>query len=153
MTPTPAQQKSRKMERRVAKAMGGTRVYGSGGFPADTKADVRHLVYFVECKNRANFTHHSEFLKIIQKARAEDKTPILVTHTNDRKGDLVVLRLEDFVELITKIICWEGCKYNNNDDHQCELDEIDLSTFGEEIYTGDDEYYITGLRCKMREVE
>ena len=100
MSPTPAQQKSRKMERRVAEAFKGTRVYGSGGFPADTKADVRHPRYFIECKNRKLFTHHTEFLKIIQKARAENKTPILVTHTNDRQGDLVILRLEDFVELL-----------------------------------------------------
>lgn len=98
--PTNAQKKSRNMERRVAKAVGGERVYGSGGFPMDTKADVRHPEYFIECKNRAMFTHHTEFLKIIQKARDENKIPILVTHTNDRKGDLVVLRLEDFVELI-----------------------------------------------------
>ena len=98
--PTKAQAKSREMERRVARAVGGTRVYGSGGFPMDTKADVRHETLFIECKNRASFTHHSEFLKIIQKARDESKVPILVTHTNDRKGDLVILRLEDFARLI-----------------------------------------------------
>ena len=98
--PTNAQAKSRKMERRVAKAVGGTRVYGSGGFPMDTKADVRHPEMFIECKYRKAFMHHTYFHAIKEPARKEDKIPILVTHTNDRQGDLVVMRLEDFARLI-----------------------------------------------------
>jgi hypothetical protein len=89
------------MERRVAKAFGTKRNYGSGGIvQGETRADVVHDVYFIECKNRARFTHHSVFHDVKEPARKENKIPLLITHTNDRLGDLVVIRLEDFVELI-----------------------------------------------------
>ena len=73
------------------------------GLPKDLQ-DQFLQKYYVKVKGRASFLHHSMFREDVEKpAKKEGKIPILITHKkNSKTGALVVLRLEDFLELIKK---------------------------------------------------
>lgn len=60
--------------------------------------------YYVKVKNRASFAHHTMFREDVEPpAKKEGKIPILITHKkNAKSGALVVLKLNDFLELIKK---------------------------------------------------
>ena len=60
--------------------------------------------YYVKVKTRASFAHHSMFREDVeQPAKKENKIPILITHKKGSKsGALVVMKLDDFLELIKK---------------------------------------------------
>ena len=72
------------------------------GLPKDLQ-DQFLQKYYVKVQTRASFLHHSMFRDdVLPMARKENKIPILITHKKHEKGSLVVLRLEDFMELIKK---------------------------------------------------
>ena len=60
--------------------------------------------YYVKVKTRASFAHHTMFKEDVEApAKKENKIPILITHKKSSKsGALVILRMEDFLELIKK---------------------------------------------------
>jgi len=94
----------KKFERKVAKALGGQRTPLSGSLSRHTSGDVIHPIFYIECKYRADirgFNALRVFKEEVEpKAKAEGKIPLLVVKEKGKKGELVVLRFEDFVKLV-----------------------------------------------------
>ena len=90
----------KKFERKVAKKLGGVRTPLSGSHSRHTSGDVIHDRFYVECKYRSRFAVASIFDEVKKKAKMEGKIPILVLKQRNRRGELVVLDLDDFVGLI-----------------------------------------------------
>lgn len=44
--------------------------------------------------------HHSIFKAAAKATKKENKIPILVTHVKSEESKLVVLRIEDFIEMV-----------------------------------------------------
>lgn len=93
------------LEQRVCEKLGGTRTPLSGSLSKHgTGADCINCkrlpeATYVEIKLRANFAHHSLFKEVAAAAKAEYKTPVLITHVKNERSELVILRIEDFVSL------------------------------------------------------
>ena len=90
------------MERKCAKLLGGQRNPLSGGAGRHTRGDVIHPTLYVECKLRQSIAIWAWFDDTRKKAKVEHKTPILIIKEKSKKGELVVLDINDFVELIKK---------------------------------------------------
>ena len=88
------------LERKVAKLLGGARNPLSGGASRHTRGDVIHDTLYVECKLRKRMAAWSLFRETEILAKREGKMPVVVLKEKGKKGELVVLRLTDFVELI-----------------------------------------------------
>lgn len=92
------------LEQRVCAKFGGQRTPLSGSNSQHgTSADcirTRYPEFYIEIKLRANFLHHSVFKAVAKEAEKEDKIPILVTHVKSKESELVVLRIEDFLEMV-----------------------------------------------------
>lgn len=88
------------LERKVAKLLGGHRTPLSGGASRHTRGDVIHNFLYVECKLRKRIAAWSLFREVEELAKLEGKTPIVILKEKGKKGELAVLRLTDFVELI-----------------------------------------------------
>jgi len=71
---------------------------------------------YVEVKMRANWAHHTLFHEVKEKAREENRMPVLITHVKNNQDDLVTLRLDDFAELLRLIPEEERKRFfsNNN---------------------------------------
>lgn len=94
----------KKQERRVAKMCGTTRTPLSGKMSkAGTSSDSLHPRLYVEAKYRETIAVIEWFMKIVPKAVKEKKIPMLTLKAKNRKADLIVIRLKDFVD-IAKII-------------------------------------------------
>ena len=96
------------LERRICKQFGGKRNPLSGqnsghGTSADCiEVSSEFENFYFEIRLRENWFHHTMFRDDVEKpAEKEGKIPVLVTHKkNAKSGALVVLRLEDFLELV-----------------------------------------------------
>ncbi len=92
-----------KLEQRVCAKFGGQRTPLSGSNSQHgTSADcirTRYPEFYIEVKLRAKFLHHSIFKAVAKEAEKEGKTPILITHVKNEDSELVVLRIEDFLEI------------------------------------------------------
>ena len=96
------------LERRICKALGGRRTPLSGsnsqhGTSADCiEVSPEFQKFYFEIRLRQNFLHHTMFMEDIEPpAKKEDKIPVLITHKkNSKSGALVILRMNDFLELI-----------------------------------------------------
>jgi len=93
------------LERRVAHKFGGKRNPYSGSVDIITGADIiNHNIlpnFFIECKMRNHFHHHTLFTAIEGKAIQENKKALLITHVKSQRDDLLVLiRLNDFIDLM-----------------------------------------------------
>jgi len=89
----------KKFERKVAKKLGGFRTPLSGSNSRITSGDVVHPCYYVECKYRSKFYVFSLFDDVRAKAKKEGKVPLLVLKEKNRRGELVVMDLDDFVRM------------------------------------------------------
>lgn len=94
-----------KLEERVCAKFGGRRTPLSGsnsqhGTSADCILCSKLPEAYIEIKFRSSFLHHALFKDAAKKAKAEGKIPLLVTHQKDEKGELVTLRLDDFLRLL-----------------------------------------------------
>ena len=104
---TTAKETWKALERRICEKLGGRRTPLSGSNSQHgTSSDcigTRFSQYYFEIKLRQTFLHHKIFKDVEEKAKVEeDKIPILITHKKYENGSLVVLRMEDFLELIEK---------------------------------------------------
>lgn len=96
------------LERRLCEKFGGRRTPLSGSNSQHgTSSDCIELSpefqkFYIEIKLRAKFSHHAFFRDVKQKAKNEQKIPLFITHEKHEKGSLVILRMEDFLELIKK---------------------------------------------------
>jgi len=90
-------------EKRVAIKLNGRRAFNTGSHNA---SDVEHETFAVECKYRKKFAarkfyeqakiHAQKYFKQ-HKIR---KVPIVVVKEHNQRGELVLLSLDDFVELV-----------------------------------------------------
>ncbi|MFV9676130.1 MAG: hypothetical protein ACNYVW_00505 [Methanosarcinales archaeon] len=91
------------LEQRVCAKFGGKRTPLSGSNSQHgTSADcirTRYPSFYIEIKLRSTFLHHSVFKAAAKEAKKEGKMPILVTHVKSEESELVVLRIEDFIEM------------------------------------------------------
>ena len=86
------------LERKTAKLLGGKRNSRGMDFSLSI-GDVEHPLFSIECKYRAKI---SGFLKdgIKQAMKYHpDKIPVLVLKEKNMRGELVVMRLQDFQSL------------------------------------------------------
>jgi len=98
------------LERRICeKCFGGRRTPLSGsnsqhGTSADCiEVSPEFQKFYFEIRMRQNFAHHTMFKDDVEApANKEDKIPVLITHRKHEKGALVILRMDDFLELIKK---------------------------------------------------
>lgn len=103
---TTARDTWKSLERRICKEFGGKRTPLSGSNSGHhTSSDCIELSsefqkFYIEIKLRAKFMHHGIFRDVKQKAKDEDKIPLLISHEKSEKGNLITLRLSDFLELI-----------------------------------------------------
>lgn len=96
------------LERRICKQFGGKRNPLSGqnsghGTSSDCiEVSAEFENFYFEIRLRENWLHHTMFRDDVEKpAKKEEKIPVLITHKkNAKSGALVVLRLEDFLELV-----------------------------------------------------
>ena len=96
------------LERRICKKLGGKRNplsglnsgHGTSSDCIDMSSEFEN--FYFEIRLRENWLHHTMFKKDVEApAKKENKIPILVTHKkNAKSGALVILRLEDFLELV-----------------------------------------------------
>jgi len=94
-----------KLEQRVCEKLGGRRTPLSGsnsqhGTSADCMGCTVLPGAYVETKYRKSFIHHSLFRAVATKAKNEGRLPLLVTHIGGEQGELVTLRLSDFIKLV-----------------------------------------------------
>ena len=96
------------LERRLCAMFGGRRTPLSGsnsqhGTSSDCiEQSPEFQKFYIEIKLRAKFMHHGIFRDVKQKAKDEDKIPLLISHEKSEKGNLIILQLNDFLELIKK---------------------------------------------------
>jgi len=92
------------LEQRVCEKFKGRRTPLSGSNSQHgTAADCIETAFpwlYIEIKLRASFLHHSLFKDAAKMAKAEGKTPLLVTHVKNEESELVTLRIEDFLEIV-----------------------------------------------------
>ena len=90
------------LERRLCRKLGGRRTPLSGSNSQHgTSADCIETKYpwlYIEIRMRKSFLHHNIF-RCIEK-QTNDKISILFTHTEKDNNNLVVMRLEDFMDTI-----------------------------------------------------
>jgi len=94
-------------EQRVADLFGAKRTPLSGMSNAITKADIIHRKIFAECKLRASLPLWDLFIETEQKAKKEDKIPIVAIQKKNQKGFLLLLRPED-LENVLKYVKRKG---------------------------------------------
>jgi hypothetical protein len=90
------------LERTVAGALGGKRMHRGGNF-SESKPDVEHPLFSVECKFRKLLPR---LLRLgLEQAGQYDsaKPPLLVIKEKYASDALVVLRLKDFEDLFGKL--------------------------------------------------
>lgn len=92
------------LERRICAKLGGRRTPLSGsnsmhGTSADC-IETKYSKLYIEIKLRANFLHHTIFKEAARMAQLEDKMPILITHLKSEQGELVILKLSDFLVIL-----------------------------------------------------
>jgi hypothetical protein len=84
--------------------LGGQRTPLSGSLSRHTAGDVIHPIFYVECKYRDSLSRINALRvfreEVEPRAKAEGKIPLLVVKEKGKRGELVVLRFEDFVRLI-----------------------------------------------------
>lgn len=86
-------------ERKVAKKLNGERVSRGADFGASAP-DVLHERFIIECKYRSKI---SDFIKDMLKQAAsydKDKIPIGVLKEKGMRGEIVFMKLDDFVRAL-----------------------------------------------------
>lgn len=90
----------KKVERKVADLLRGKRNPLSGRASLHTAGDVIHPFFYVEVKHRKRMAVYTIWDEAREQARKENKCPLLVIKMKGRRGELVILRLQDFIRLV-----------------------------------------------------
>lgn len=92
----------KELERTVAKKLGGKRIVRGNDF-SQTLLDIEHPFWAIDCKWRsslATVTWYKKLVKDTKKLYGDTKIPILVIKEKGMIGELVVIGLEDFLNII-----------------------------------------------------
>ncbi|VVB85640.1 Uncharacterised protein [uncultured archaeon] len=87
------------LERKAAKKLGGVRNPLSGSNSMHTSGDVIHDCYYIECKLRQKWAITGLFKDVMDEAKAEGKTPLLVIKEKGKHSELVVMDMADFMQI------------------------------------------------------
>lgn len=87
-------------ELRTAKRLGGVRNPLSGSLSRHTHADVIHPSLYIECKYRKRFALLTIMRQVEEKAREENKKPVLVLQERNAKHAYALIRLDN-LEMLT----------------------------------------------------
>jgi len=90
----------KRVERKVAKELGGVRNPLSGSPSLHTAGDVIHPDLFVEVKSRSKLPFWETWLNVKERGRVEGKIPILVMHKKGSHDYVVMISLKDFKKLL-----------------------------------------------------
>jgi hypothetical protein len=83
-------------ERRAAAYFGGVRCPVLGD---DTKADVNHETLYIECKQRKKHSVITLWDSVRQRARKEEKTPVVCLSEKGRPGFWILVHSDDLTKL------------------------------------------------------
>ena len=86
-------------ERRIAKMFGVKRTPLSGIHSLHTQSDIIHEKLFIECKYRKKIAILDLFSEVIEKAKKENKIPILAVKSKKLRDDYFLLRAKDLVKI------------------------------------------------------
>jgi len=89
-------------EREVSKFFSTVRNALSGMNSKVTGSDTHHPDYYIECKYRAKSSLHTLFKDTREKAKKENKIPIVCTKLKNENGFLVTIHCSDYEELVNK---------------------------------------------------
>lgn len=89
-------------ERKVAKALGGRRTPLSGSNSLITSGDVVHPRFYVEVKYRKSHSILTLMADVVQEAKKEGKTPLLVLCEAKRKRRFYLISESDLLDLLTE---------------------------------------------------
>ena len=92
----------KRLEREVARALGGSRNPLSGRASGHTSGDVIHPVFYVEVKQRARFSVLTLMQDTEEKAKKEHKKPVVVLHARHDKRRYYLIPEKLFLELLGK---------------------------------------------------
>lgn len=92
------------LERRICEKFGGRRTPLSGSNSQHgTSSDCIETNYpwlYIEIRLREYFLHHNIFRDIEKQSKDENKIPILFTRTKNNNDSLVIMKLENFMEIV-----------------------------------------------------
>lgn len=86
-------------ERLVANLIGSERTPLSGQNSKHTRSDTLHSELFIECKKRKEWAIFNLYRDTEEKAKKENKIPILALKENGRHGFLFVIKAKDLDSL------------------------------------------------------
>ena len=91
-------QRGKRIERAIAKRVGGKRIGILG------KSDVEHPLFSFEIKSRMRFVGDKWFLQAVRNCE-KDKIPAVIVHITRQhhKNDYVILKLKDFEDLLGRV--------------------------------------------------
>ena len=92
------------MERRVAARFGTKRTALSGSNGGVSASDSMHPRIFVECKYRQKHATYQLWLETFEKAKKENKTPVVVLKEKGRKGELYVVHGDDLETVLSELL-------------------------------------------------
>ncbi len=89
-------------ERVVARKLGTERTPLSGGNSKITSSDTLHEKFYVEVKQRKKIPFYTTFKETVEKAKKENKIPMVVIHEKFAKRRLIIMDYDDFIENFVK---------------------------------------------------
>lgn len=91
------------LERKTAKRLGGKRITRGADFSVSA-LDVEHKYLAIDTKYRQAWGFISYYDKLVEDTRrlykGQDKIPVLIVKKARRRGEFVIVSLEDFLKLI-----------------------------------------------------
>lgn len=91
------------LEKTAAEKLGGTRLVRGNDF-SQTLLDVEHPVFSIDCKWRTSLTTVRWFDKLVDDTNKlypkKGKIPILVLKEKGMRGELVVISMSDFLDIL-----------------------------------------------------
>lgn len=86
-------------ERRIATHFNTFRTPLSGGSSRHTRSDTLHEKLFIEIKHRQHYPLQKLWLKTLEEAKLEKKTPLIVFNKKNNSEPLMMCRLSDIKKI------------------------------------------------------
>lgn len=93
----------KQQERRVAKMFGAKRTPLSGSRSLHTGSDIIHPRLYIEAKYRKRISILDMFPEVAEKAKKENKIPVMVIKSKKLKDDYFMVRARDLVKVAKEL--------------------------------------------------
>jgi len=90
-------------ERRIGKMFGAKRTPLSGSRSLHTGSDIIHEKLYVECKYRKKIAILDLFPEVMEKAKKENKIPVMAVKSKMLKDDYFLIRAKDLETVATEL--------------------------------------------------